>query len=214
MATVNSKNDSTTRALLVAGSIGGPLYVIVSLIQAMTREGFDMRHHAFSLLTTGDLGWVQLLNFLISGILIICGAIGLRRVLKGGKGGTWGPWLLGAFGTGTMLAGIFGADPAFGFPPGTSMTAVSISWHGWIHFIAASLGFVCLIAACFVLARRFDGSWKVWTRVLGVILLLALMGVSSGSASSNDFVTPAFIASASIGYLWTAAVAAKFKKEA
>ncbi|MCI0556265.1 MAG: DUF998 domain-containing protein [Anaerolineae bacterium] len=216
MTTVTSAvNVRLTKMLLTCGVIAGPLYVVVSLAQALTREGFDMKHHAFSLLTTGDLGWIQLINFLVTGILLIAGAVGVRRVIKGSKGGKWGPILLGAFGAGTALAGIFSADPALGFPPGTPMEGTTISWHGWIHFITASLGFVALIIACFVLARNFAAArqknWAMWTRVLGVVLIVALVGVSSGS--KGDFVTPAFIISASLGYLWVAALSAKLKNE-
>jgi hypothetical protein len=215
MRTVTSKDGATINALLTAGIIGGPLYIVVSLIQALTREGFDMRHHAFSLLTTGDLGWIQVINFAVSGLLLIAGAVGVHRVLRGSRGGTWGPILLGVSGLGYVAAGFFSADPALGFPPGTPMTGTTISWHGWVHFISASLGFLALIIACFVLARHFSAlkqrSWAIWSRILGVVLVASLVGVSSGS--KGDFVTPAFIISASLGLIWVAGISANFKGE-
>ena len=214
MSTGTKTTSSNTKALLTAGMIGGPFYVGVSLIQALTRDGFDMQHHAFSLLSVGDLGWIQVLNFVVAGSLLIAGAVGVRRVLGGqGKASKWGPRLLGFFGAGAVTAGIFKPDPALGFPAGTPADANDISWHGFIHFGVASLAFIALIAACFVMARRFTGAWATWTRVLGVVLIVTLLGISSGSASKNDFVTPAFIAAASLGYLWCSAVAAKLKGE-
>ena len=215
MEKTTSKDDATTNVLLNAGIIGGPLYIVVSLIQALTREGFDMRRHAFSLLTTGDLGWIQVINFAVSGLLLIAGAVGVRRVLRGSRGGAWGPILLGVSGLGFVAAGFFSADPALGFPPGTPLTGATISWHGWIHFISASLGFLALIIACFVLAGHFSAlqqrSWAIWSRILGVVLVASLVGVSSGS--KGDVVTPAFIISASLGLIWVAAISAKFKRE-
>ena len=84
----------------------------------MTREGFDVRIHAVSLLSNGSLGWVQITNFLVSGVLVVAGAIGARRVLREGRGATWGPILLACYGVGLIGAGIFVADPGRGFHPG------------------------------------------------------------------------------------------------
>jgi len=42
----------------------------------------------------------------------------MRRVLRGRRGGTWGPLLIGAFGVSQIFGGVFLADPGLGFPPG------------------------------------------------------------------------------------------------
>src|ERR1051325_9562011 len=105
--------------LLLAGVLAGPIYVGASLIQAVTRPPFNMTKHAFSLLLDGDLGWIQVINFELTGLLLILTAIGWGRVLAGRKAATWGPRLLMLFGVGMMLAGIFHPDPALGFPGGT-----------------------------------------------------------------------------------------------
>jgi hypothetical membrane protein len=105
-----------TRGLLVCGVASGPLFVGVSLIQALTRPGFDLTRHPISLLSLGDLGWIQIANFVLSGLLAIAYAVGMRRVLHQGRGGTWGPLLIGAYGAGLIAAGIFPPDPGFGFP--------------------------------------------------------------------------------------------------
>ena len=39
-----------TRALLICGLIAGPFYIVVGLIQALTRHGFDIMRHDLSLL--------------------------------------------------------------------------------------------------------------------------------------------------------------------
>ena len=95
--------------------VAGPLYTIVGLIQAFTR-------HALSLLENGDLGWIEITTFLLSGLLFVAGAIGMRQVMRGSRGGTWGPILLGIYGLGLIGAGFFSADPALGFPPGSQPT--------------------------------------------------------------------------------------------
>ena len=45
-----------TKALLACGVIAGPLFMVVSLVQAFTRPGFDLKRHAISMLSLGDLG--------------------------------------------------------------------------------------------------------------------------------------------------------------
>src|SRR5690242_9979755 len=83
-----------TRFLLGYGVIAGPLYVAVSLVQAVTRPGFDLSRHAWSLLESGDLGWIQITNFVVSGLMTVAAAVGLRRAL--GRGSV--PVLLGGYG--------------------------------------------------------------------------------------------------------------------
>jgi hypothetical protein len=62
-----------------------------------------------------------------------------------------------------------------------------MSLHGTLHIVAASLAFLCLIAACFVLARRFSAlgqrRWALFSRLTGVLFLLGFVGVASGSSS-------------------------------
>jgi len=103
---------SATRSLLAGGVVAGPLFIVVGLLQAFTREGFDLRRHPLSLLSNGDLGWIQVATFVVTGLLFAGAAVGMRRVLHPGRGGTWGPLLVGAVGVGMIAAGVFVADPA------------------------------------------------------------------------------------------------------
>lgn len=140
---------ATTRTLLGYGLLAGPLYVGVSLAQALGRDGFDLGRHGWSLLSNGSLGWIQILNFVLSGLCTVAFAAGLRRALRGGPGATWAPRLLGAYGVSLVGAGVFRADPAAGFPLGTPAGVPVVSWHGVLHFAVAvaGIGFGCLVAA-------------------------------------------------------------------
>ena len=175
-----------TLALLVSGVVAGPLYISVSLIQGFTRQGFDLTRHSISLLSNGDLGWIQITNFLISGLLVIAGAAGMRRAIHSGRGRIWGPLLVGIYGLGVIGAGIFIADPMNGFPPGAPLDANTMSWHGLLHFICGGVGFLALIAACFVFANRFatlaQRGWAAYSAATGLIFFAAFSGIASGSA--------------------------------
>jgi hypothetical membrane protein len=105
--------------LLTGGIIAGPIYILVGLVEVLTRPGFDPTRHDLSLMANGDWGWVHVALVIGTGLLTIGAAMGLRRALHGSRGGTWGPLLIGLYGVGLVGAGIFSADPAFGFPPGT-----------------------------------------------------------------------------------------------
>ena len=172
-----------TRTLLACGAVAGPLFVVVGFGQAFIRQGFDLRRHALSLLSNGDLGWIQIVNFLASGALVVALAIGMRRVLRGEAAGTWGPRLVGAYGASLIAAGIFVADPALGFPPGTPAGPPAVwSWHSTLHFLSAAVGFFSLIAACFVFARAFarrsERGWAACSALTGAIFLVAFVAAT------------------------------------
>lgn len=170
-----------TKSLLGYGVIAGPIYVAVSVVQALTRPGFDITRHAWSLLSTGDLGWLQITNFIVAGLMTVAAAIGLRRAGVG----RWTSRLVGAYGGCLVAAGIFPPDPAQGFPIGTPANANTISWHGGLHLLSGSVGFACLIVACLLAGRAFAGQgrrgWVVYSRIAGVLLLLGFAGIASGA---------------------------------
>jgi len=219
MISTNTKTR-TTKALLTCGVIAGPLYLIVSLLQVFTREGFDFTRHSWSLLSNGDLGWIQIANFFLAGILTIACAMGMRRALISGRGHTWGPLLIALYGVGLIGASIFVADPMNGFPVGTPLgNPVSVSTSGLMHLVSGSIGFLGLIAACFVFASRFKSlnelGWAKYSITTGVIFLLAFLGVASGAQQNGGilvFVTLSFTLAVILGWTWISIVSARLIK--
>jgi hypothetical protein len=206
-----------TRTSLAAGVIAGPLFVIVGLTQAFTREGFDLRHHTLSLLENGDHGWIQIANFVVSGALFLACAVGMRAGLTSGRAGMWGPRLIAAFGVGMIAAGAFAPDPAFGFPPGTpDGKPSSVSWHGALHYTFASVAFLALIAACVVFARHFraldERGWAIGSALVGGLILVGVGSVASGSQTTVGNLT--FAAAALLGFLWVSVLAARLRSDA
>lgn len=209
-------NRPSPVALLTLGIFAGPLYVIAGAAQAMLREGFDPRRHALSLLSNGGLGWIQIANFLITGVMVIACSIGLKRALNSGPGRTWGPLLLAIYGLGLIGASIFSADPALGFPPGTPPGPPhTITTHGLMHFVCGGIGFLGLIASCLVFARRFasfrEAGWAWYSALTGIFFLAAFFGIASGS--SKAAIVLAFYAAVVLAFSWITAVAARTLKE-
>ena len=166
-----------TRGWLLCGVLAAPLFYAVVLIQAFTRAGFNIRRTPLSLLSLGDLGWIQIANFIITGLLGLACARGVRRALGGGKGGTWGPVLIFTFGFGLILAGIFHPDPGYGFPPGVGAPAEmlpTMSRHASIHSAGFAIVMVSLIVACFVFVRAFrsrgQGGTAFYSAATGILI--------------------------------------------
>jgi hypothetical protein len=194
-----------TRSLLGYGVLAGPLYVLVSVAQAVTRDGFDPRRHAWSLLSVGHLGWIQVTNFILAGLMTLAYAAGLHRALAGG----WIVRLVGGYGLSLVLAGLFRPDPALGFPPGTPAGPGTVSWHGVLHFACGGVGFACLIAACLLAGRRFAGQgrrgWAWYSRATGLLFLGGFLCVAAGAGQA--WANLAFTGTVILAWAWLCALA-------
>jgi len=172
------KKITSTEFLLLCGVIGPLLFIVVLLIEGATRPGYNAIQTQASYLALSNQGWEQIVNFLVSGSLIIAFAVGLRRIWPTGRASVWGPLLIGLFGLGLVVAGVFVTDPGGGYPPGAPVNGTPQTWHGWVHGITGALLFnVVLPAACFVLARRFAADpqhrrWATYSWMTGALILL------------------------------------------
>jgi hypothetical protein len=189
--------------------------MVVALGQVFTREGFDITRHAASLLSNGEFGWIQIANFFMTGLLIILGAVGMRRALPPNLGKIWGPLLVGVYGLGLIGGGIFVADPVPGFPVGTPADTPVITTSGILHFVCGGIGFLALIAACLLFARKFavrgQRGWAVYSFATGVIFFAAFFGIAAGSG--NPWTVSGFWIAVTLAWVWLSAMAARLMAE-
>ena len=213
--TVCSPADRVTKSLLGYGVIAGPIYVAVSLAQALTRDGFDLSRHAWSLLANGEYGWIQIVNLVVTGLMVVGFAVGLRRALRTGPASQWAPRLIGVYGVSLVAAGAFRADPAAGFPVGTPVDVVAVSWHGLLHFAAGAIGFTCLAVACFRLAVRYRSERRPRFAAFSVVTGVAfLAGFAAMSATGGSQVgTLSFVVAVILVWTWMSCVAADRYRE-
>lgn len=194
---------TTTAKLLTGLAAAGPLWAAVSLAQAATREGFDLTQAPLSALSNGSLGWLQIANFVVAGVLTVAGAAGLRRVLPG----RWAARLVAVYGVGMIAAGAFVMDPGVDSPYGPP---AALTWHSFGHFAAGTVSFIALIAACYVLGRHFgragDRRSAVASRVAGTALLVGDLWASGGGAAGSLTLAVGAIAA----MLWVSVVAARY----
>ena len=195
--------SAADRRLLTAGQLAGVLFCGVATYGIMTRPGFDLQRHAISVLSLGEGGWLMVAAFIVSGVLTLACAIGLSHIIKEGRGRHAIPILIGLYGLGLVLAGIFPAPAAYGFPAGTPedqlpvMTPTAI-----LHSVAFMVAFGSLIVACFVATARFSAASALPSLAAGILMpLLVGLGMSNVIAPGIGF-----FAAAIIGWVWLAIV--------
>lgn len=177
---------STTTLLLVGlGTIGSILFTTTYLIEGITRPGYSALQQAISALSLGPGGWVQQVNFIVFGLLVICSAFGWQQLLKPGAGSIAYPILKVITGLGLIVDGFFSQDPAPGYPVGAVLTPPTL--HGEIHLIFAFVTITAIALGCFVLARRFavEPRWRTWAVYAVVTGLLTIVFIAIFGALSR-----------------------------
>ena len=193
----------STWTLLIAGALAGPLFAVLAAGQVLLRDGFDLRRHPLSLLATGGPGFVQVANFVLAGIGVLCLAVAVRRTITDGVGRRWLAPLIAVFGIGLVASGVFVMDPENGFPIGTPEgPAPSMSWHGIAHIAAATVAFTGLAAACIVLAVRMARRRAGWAAVLNACAALVFLAPVNPAWASIQVAVNGLVA-----FIWTTAVA-------
>jgi Protein of unknown function (DUF998) len=192
----------STPVLLFAGAVAGPLFALLATGQVLLRDGFDLRRHPLSLLATGGPGFVQIGNFILAGLGVLCLAIAVRRTVTDGLGRRWLARLIAVFGLGLVASGVFVMDPENGFPIGTPEgPASAMSWHGIAHVVAATVAFTGLAAACIVLTVRMVRRRAGWAAVLNVCAALVFLAPINPAWASIQLAVTALV-----GFTWTTAL--------
>ena len=170
---MQSKTDETLRRLLlICGAIAGPLFTISWFVQGLGRANYDPMRYPISSLSIGEFGWIQVVTFIITGLLFLAFGIELRQILRQPSGSVWGPVLMMSLGIGLIGAGIFVTDPLNGYPAGTPILPTVRTTHGILHDIFGIPVFLGLPINCFVFARYFAGqgehAWAWYSRLSGI----------------------------------------------
>ncbi len=173
---------------LTCGTAGSLLFATTYLIEGATRPGYNALQQSISALSLGHGGWVQQVNFVVFGLIILSTVFAWHKLLKGGAGATWYPIFRFLEGFGILMDGFFSQDPTFGYPAGT--TIVSPTLHGTLHLVFAVMSITAIACGFFVLARRFlgDSRWRGWatyTVITGILIIvfITLFGIANGQQS-------------------------------
>ncbi|WP_418005028.1 DUF998 domain-containing protein [Mycobacterium sp. PDNC021] len=212
-----------TATLITAGIVGAVQITVISLTLAVTRTGFDMRRHANSQLVLGDWGWIQTVDFIVFGLLMMAAAIGTARVSRPSRAGLIAAAGVFGYGLGAgVIVGFNPTDPAFGFPPGTPAVYAGydqISTSARIHGVAGMVGFLAMTTACFAFARYFAGvrrtGWSVASAAMGaaVVVVCGLLGASASAATDQFDFRPTWAVGAAL-WLYVGAVCVRLRQDA
>jgi hypothetical membrane protein len=90
---------SMLSVVALAGIVGPIVFAVVALMHSLLREDHSLVEHPVSALAAGPSGWIQNVNFLLFGALMIAYAIGLHVGVRPSR------WGLVGFGV-LVLSGI------------------------------------------------------------------------------------------------------------
>lgn len=216
MNTINTPRirSPLTTALLIGGAVAGPAFMIAVTIQGAVRPDYDPLRDSISALALGSgAGWIQNLNFVLTGVLTIGLAFGLLGAT--GRRTIWGPALAAVWGAGALLAGVFPTDPDPSYPP---LNDGAATLQGMVHNWTAGMGFAALCVSTLVFARWFarggQRGWALYSAISGAVFLIFTLlhnyfGRQLGR-SLSDFGGLFQRCAVVIGFAWLTAVAIQF----
>ena len=187
--------DSKTRLLLICGALAGPFFTILWFITGLNRANYDPLRHPISSLAIGDSGWTQVANFIITGVLTLALAFGLRSALGSRGGSKWGVIWMTAIGIGFLGAALFVTDPMNGYPPGTPLLLMQPTAIGRLHRLFSALVFFGIPGAAFSLgglfARNGERTWATYSRGTAIAFIVMFVLTSIGFAQVEPLVKSA-----------------------
>jgi uncharacterized protein DUF998 len=171
-----------------AGMIGSALFVAIFTVEGLLRPGYDARSMFVSALSLGSRGWIQIVNFLVTGALFLLFAWGVAAEFREGKASKAGPIILAIIGLCLFFSGPFVMDPA-------STPRTEWSGHGITHQLLGAVVFTLAPVSTFVFLRRFraDTKWQPlqwWTLAVGIITVAAVVVLRVGPAQPPAPPTP------------------------
>jgi len=161
-----------------AGVVGPALFAVVFILQNIVRTDDDAIAEPVSALSIGEYGWVQRLNFVVLGVLLLTFAAALHRGIASSRLGWLGPTLLSVAGAGLFVAATFSLardDSGAIYDPNFHQVA------GTMFFGGTALGLI-------VLSRRLarDPRWRDLSRYS----LAAGLGAIAGGVVMNVLAVP------------------------
>ena len=173
MADPPTPEPKAVLSVLAAVGIFAPIvfttgFVVQGFLRADLRSGYNPIAQQISDLTAGPSGWVQQMNFVVFGLLLIAFAVGLHRGVR--KAWPWvaGPALVAWNGVELVVAGLF---------PLREDAAGRIYDPIGVHSVNGTIFFLSIGVVLVVLSRQFvhDARWRslaAYTLTTGIALLV------------------------------------------
>ena len=174
-ATTSKQRSLVSRLCLWAGIVGPLFFVLVFTIDGFFTPGYSAMRDVVSFLELEPAGWIQGLNFLLTGLLFMLFAFGFFQWMRPVSTRGWRSVtaiLIALSGVGMIMESLFFPDAA-----GTAQPSV----HGTLHPIAFSLIFLSLGIASLLVAGKFlrTPGWRVhgvYSLLAGLFPIVAALG--------------------------------------
>lgn len=171
-----SPRTNLQTALLCSGASGAVLFSTVYFCFGVISPNYYMIHESISRLQLLPYGWIQSLNFILSGLLICVFAFALRRELVSGFGSTLIPFLQLLTGLGSIVLGV--------------------CLNHQVQLYSTGVIFLSLVISLLLITRRFSANpkWRGWTTytILTVLLMIVLFMLLADSAFHKGMLTGVF----------------------
>jgi hypothetical protein len=151
---------------LLAGAIVPPLFIVIVLIDGFVHPAYNQVTDYVSELSRGQLGWLQVANFLVCGLALLAFAAAIRWGVRRAAGSVAGAALFALIGGGVIVDAFFTIDPH---------TSSVHTLTGIVHSAGFLVVSLALIAACFVFARRFAGALRTYSVASGILIPVSLV---------------------------------------
>ena len=162
------RSDRRLSSALLGGVVGPPLFVAVFLVDGFIHPAYNSVTDFVSELSRGELGWLQVVNFLVFAGMMLMFAAGIRWGAPVGPGSVAGSALFAIIGVSLVLCGLFVTDPH---------TAKVQTVQGMIHIFAAMPVFGGMALACSIFARRFQGFLRWYSLASGALVLVSWVAI-------------------------------------
>jgi hypothetical protein len=156
-----------------AGMVASILFVTIFTLEGWFRPGYNPTSMFISELSLGPRGYIQIANFIVTGVLFVIFALGVAAEFREKKASKVPPLILVLVGISLIFSGPLVMDPA-----NTPLEQMSLS--GILHQLFGALVFLFAPISCFLFWRRFkvDTEWmnlKWWTLIATIIITVAVI---------------------------------------
>lgn len=200
----------TLKALALGGIVGPILFTSVTIASAYLRPEYEHLHNFISELgatnTTND-ALMNYVGFILCGLLFVCFAISLLKIVSKVFIAKLGAFLILIFGIGMLMAGIFSCDP--GCPTVGSLEATIHDRVSASTFLSAIIGMVLLgISFRKSILYKSISVYSILSGLVSAILLLIMINTFESRVFTGLWQRLLLLTI----FLWTTIVALRYYK--
>lgn len=185
MSSSTTREEARRLKLIAAVAIVGWAFFAASASLLPLVSEYSLTADHISELAIGRYGYLQIVAFFAAGFGTLALAWAVREATNGSWGSRLGSALVGLFGVGIILTGIFPTDEI----DSAGRVVGSPTIAGTVHSVVGLLGGVLSLAGVLVLSRTFkrDARWRAfwpWSLALAFAVLVGLivLALSAGTA--------------------------------